>query len=75
MVCAILADSKTKTRRVIKPTRLYRWLDIDAGTVVNPGGHKIHISELSCPYGQIAVEFSNYSASLRSPKVDSNASF
>ncbi len=52
MVRAIRAGTKTQTRRVVKPPRGYRWLDIDAGTMINDGGHKKHISDLRGPYGQ-----------------------
>lgn len=52
MVRAVLDGHKTQTRRILKPPRGYTWHDIDAGTMVNSGGHKKHISDPSYPYGQ-----------------------
>ncbi|MDM0003933.1 hypothetical protein QTI51_03880 [Variovorax sp. J22G73] len=52
MVRALLDGTKTQTRRMVKPPRGYRWLDLAAGTMVNTGGHKMHRSDLTTPYGQ-----------------------
>ncbi len=52
MVRALLSGAKTQTRRAVKPPRGYRWLDLAVGTMVNDGGHKKHISDLRCPYGE-----------------------
>jgi hypothetical protein len=52
MVRAILSGQKTHTRRVVKPPSGYAWIDALGGAMVNMGGHKKHISDLACPYGQ-----------------------
>ncbi|WP_241301101.1 hypothetical protein [Burkholderia cenocepacia] len=46
MVRAILEGRKTQTRRIVSPPNGYRWLDLNAGTMVNNGGHKKHITDL-----------------------------
>lgn len=50
LVRAIRAGVKTQTRRMVKPPRGYNWLDVAAGTMVNSGGHKKHVSDVACPY-------------------------
>lgn len=52
MVRAVLKGIKTKTRRIAALPNGYYWLDIDAGTMINNRGHKKHVSDLVCKYGQ-----------------------
>nr|WP_241020961.1 hypothetical protein [Burkholderia sp. Ac-20344] len=51
MVRAILEGRKTQTRRIVSPPNGYRWLDLNVGTMVNDGGHKKHLTDLSQRHG------------------------
>lgn len=46
MVRALLEGRKTQTRRIVSPPNGYQWLDLNAGTMANNGGHKKHITDL-----------------------------
>jgi len=52
MVRSILSGAKSQTRRIVKPPSNYRWLNVNAGAMVNSGGHKKHISDLACKHGK-----------------------
>lgn len=57
MVRAILADTKTQTRRVVKLPRWHFWGDAYPGQILVDGAGDFHggelpVDELRCPYGQ-----------------------